>query len=132
MNVIVRLPHPWSGDSQGQETFLAPSADKQTRNYDIECPNHHPSLSTLRPKGLSRSKMKWRAIYAIYIYIFTESLNILYSTNILVYMPSLQKHELGFYFLIAILNLDKESPFFSSYGVLNLWILSKPNFPIQN
>ena len=43
------LPHPWSGDSQGQETFLAPSADKQTRNYDIECSNHHPSLSTLRP-----------------------------------------------------------------------------------
>ena len=31
----VRLTHPWSGDSQGQETFLAPSADKQTRNYDI-------------------------------------------------------------------------------------------------
>ena len=24
---IVRLPHPWSGDSQGQEKFLAPSAD---------------------------------------------------------------------------------------------------------
>ena len=37
MNAIVRLPHPQSGDSQGQETFLAPSADKQTRNYDIEC-----------------------------------------------------------------------------------------------
>ena len=37
---IVRLPHPRSGDSQGQETFLAPSADKQTRNYDTEqvCP----------------------------------------------------------------------------------------------
>ena len=30
VNVIVRLPHPRSGDSQGQETFLAPSADKQT------------------------------------------------------------------------------------------------------
>ena len=30
---IVGLPHPRSGDSQGQETFLAPSADKQTRNY---------------------------------------------------------------------------------------------------
>ena len=43
-----RLPHPRSGDSQGQETFLAPSADKQTRNYDTECSNHHPSLSTLR------------------------------------------------------------------------------------
>ena len=34
MNAIVRLPHPQSGDSQGQETFLAPSADKQTCNYD--------------------------------------------------------------------------------------------------
>ena len=47
-------------------------------------------------------------------------------------MPSLQNHERGFYFLIAILNLDKESLFLISYGVLNLWILSKPNFPIQN
>ena len=27
---IVRLPHSRNGDSQGQETFLAPSADKQT------------------------------------------------------------------------------------------------------
>ena len=33
VNAIVRLPHPWSGDSQGQETFLAPSTDKQTCNY---------------------------------------------------------------------------------------------------
>ena len=63
VDVIVRLPHPRSGDSQGQETFLAPSADKQTRNYDTEWSNHHPSLSTLRSKGLSRSKMKWWAIY---------------------------------------------------------------------
>ena len=28
-----RLPHPHSGDIWGQETFLAPSADKQTSNY---------------------------------------------------------------------------------------------------
>ena len=35
VNAIVRLPHPWSGDSQGS--------------------NHHPSLSTLRSKVLSRS-----------------------------------------------------------------------------
>ena len=55
---MVRLLHPRSGDSQGQETFLAPSADKQTRNYDTECSNRHLSLSTLRSKGLSRSKMK--------------------------------------------------------------------------
>ena len=63
VDVIVRLPQPWSGDSQNQETFWAPSAEKQTRNYQIECSNLHPSLSTLRPKGLSRSKMKWWAIY---------------------------------------------------------------------
>ena len=63
MDVIVRLPHPRSGDSQGHETFLAPSADKSTWNYHIECSNHHPSLSTLSPKGLSRSKIKWWAIH---------------------------------------------------------------------
>ena len=43
--------------------FLAHSADKETRDYDIECSNRHLSLSTLTPKGLSRSKMKWWAIY---------------------------------------------------------------------
>ena len=48
VNAIIRLPHPWSGDSQGQETFLAPSADNQNRKYHTECSNHHPSLSTLR------------------------------------------------------------------------------------
>ena len=36
VNAIVRLPHPWSEDSQGQEMFLVPSADKQTRNCDTE------------------------------------------------------------------------------------------------
>ena len=63
MDVTVRLPHPGSGDSQGQQTFLPPSAEKPIRNHDIECSNHHPSLSTLSPKGLSRSKMKWWAIH---------------------------------------------------------------------
>ena len=43
VNAIVRLPHPRRGDSQSQETFLAPPADKQTGNYDTECSNHHPS-----------------------------------------------------------------------------------------
>ena len=39
----VRLPHPRSGDSQDQETFSAPSADKQTRNYDkVLKPPSHP------------------------------------------------------------------------------------------
>ena len=27
-------PHPGRGDSQGQETFLAPPVDNQTHNYD--------------------------------------------------------------------------------------------------
>ena len=63
VDVIVPLLHPRSGYIPGQETFLEPSADKQTRNNDIECSNHHPSLSTLRPKGLSPSKTKCRAIY---------------------------------------------------------------------
>ena len=35
MDVIVRLPDPWSEDSHDKETFLAPSIDKPTRNYDI-------------------------------------------------------------------------------------------------
>ena len=43
--------------------FLAPSADKQTCNCDIECSNHHPSLSTLRPKGLSHSKINYIYVY---------------------------------------------------------------------
>ena len=30
---IVKLPHPQSGDSQGQEMFLASSTDKQTQIY---------------------------------------------------------------------------------------------------
>ena len=37
------LPYPWSGDDQGQEMFLATSADKQTLNYDTEWSNHYPS-----------------------------------------------------------------------------------------
>ena len=63
VDVIIRLPHPPKGNRQGQETFLASTPDKQTRHYDIECSKHHPSLSTLRPNGLSPSKMKWWALY---------------------------------------------------------------------
>ena len=44
-NSIVRLSHPRRGDSQGLETFLAPFTDMQTRNYDTDCSNHHPSQS---------------------------------------------------------------------------------------
>ena len=65
VNAIVRLYHPWSEDSQYQETFLAHLTDSQIRNSFSECSNYHPSLSTLRSKGLSRSR-----IY-IYMYIYS-------------------------------------------------------------
>ena len=42
IHTYIRLPHPWCGDNRGQETFLAPSADNQTRNCDTDCSNHHP------------------------------------------------------------------------------------------
>ena len=64
VNVIVRLPHPQSGDSKHQETFLAHSAEESTGNNDIECSNHLPSLWNLRPNGLRHSNMKWWVIYA--------------------------------------------------------------------
>ena len=53
VNAIFRLPNPSSGDRKCLGTFLAPSADKRKRNYGTECSNHHPSLSTLRSKGLA-------------------------------------------------------------------------------
>ena len=63
VNAIVRLPNLQSGDIQDLETFLAPSADNRTNNYVTEFSNHHTTLSTLRAQGLSRSKMKWWAMY---------------------------------------------------------------------
>ena len=59
VNAIARLPHPRSGDSQGQATFLALSTAKKTRDCDTGCKYHHRSLSTLILKGLSGSKIKW-------------------------------------------------------------------------
>ena len=63
VNAIVKLLHPRSRDSLDQEKFLALSTYKQTHNCDKESSNHHPSLSTLRWKRLSCSKMTWWAIY---------------------------------------------------------------------
>ena len=62
-HVIARLTHPWSTDRQRQETFLESSVDKQTRNYDLKCCNHHPFKSTLKSKWLISSKIKQWAIY---------------------------------------------------------------------
>ena len=42
VNALVILSHPCIRYSDGQEMFLASSADKQTRNYDAECSKQHP------------------------------------------------------------------------------------------
>ena len=67
VNAIVGLPHPRSTDSQGQEMFLQPSADKQICNYDtgVLKPPSNPinTKVTLRSKGLSPRRMKSWAIY---------------------------------------------------------------------
>ena len=52
VNAIVRIPHPRSGDSQGQETFLAPSAEKQTRNYDTRVVKPPSLLINPKVKGI--------------------------------------------------------------------------------
>ena len=58
----MKQSHPRFSDSQGQETFLAPSEDKQTnklankllQSAQTAIPlNHHNVL------GLSQSKIKW-------------------------------------------------------------------------
>ena len=50
VSAIVRLPHPRSGYIQGQETFLAPSTDKQTHNYHTSVlkPPPHPINSKVK------------------------------------------------------------------------------------
>ena len=46
---MATLPYRRRIDRQGYETFLTPSADNKTRNYDTELPNQHSSVSTKRP-----------------------------------------------------------------------------------
>ena len=59
----VRLLHPWSEDSQGQETFLVPSAD------NIKPATLTPSAQTPNPpnrhkaRRFSHRKTEWWAIY---------------------------------------------------------------------
>ena len=58
-SAIVRLPNPRNRDSQGQEMFLAPSADNQTCDYD----------TALKPPSLpinTKVKGKWWAIYTLH------------------------------------------------------------------
>ena len=52
VNAIVRLPLPQSGDIQGQATFLAPSADKKTSNYDTRVLKPPSLLINAKVKGI--------------------------------------------------------------------------------
>ena len=79
MNAIVRLPHPRSGDSRGQETFLAPSADKQ---------NPQLSYKVLKPPSLSINS---KAKYILYNYIIYY-INIYINTYIHIYFIYIQIH----------------------------------------
>ena len=54
-------PHPHSGNSQGQQTFLALSADNQTCNYDTQCSKHNPSR-VLKPQSLLLINTKVKGI----------------------------------------------------------------------
>ena len=54
-NAKVRIPDPWSGDSQDQETFLAPSAKPATL---IQSAQTTITLNCDKAMGLSHSKIK--------------------------------------------------------------------------
>ena len=60
-NVVIRLSHPWSGDSQGvrkrfKHTLLTSEPATLTQSAETTIPsNYHKVL------GLSCSKIKWRA-----------------------------------------------------------------------
>ena len=62
VNTIVRLPHLRSGNNQGSgndfSTFCALLTSKPAIMTQ-ECSSHHPSLSTLKSKELSHSRMNW-------------------------------------------------------------------------
>ena len=66
VTAIIRLPHPQSRQSQGQETILAPSAAKQTRNHDTVL--KPPSLP-INTKFQGIQPLQHEYIYNKYIYI---------------------------------------------------------------
>ena len=68
VSAIIRLPHPRSEDSQGEETFLEPSADTQTRNYDTRVLKT-PSLPiNTKVKGIE----SWQDGMVNHVYKFTS------------------------------------------------------------
>ena len=64
-NAIVRPSYPpRSGHSQSQETILAPSTDKQTRNYDTECSNYWSRARTTQKIVIPLQYLKF--VFAIH------------------------------------------------------------------
>ena len=83
MSAIVRLPHPRSGDSQGQETFLAPSADKQTRNYDTRVYINN-SMKIKYTQSLSLMKKDYH-----FVLLISRCLDIKYEVHVLLRTASI-------------------------------------------
>ena len=84
VTAIIRLPHPQSRQSQGQETILAPSAAKQTRNHDTVL--KPPSLP-INTKFQGIEPLQHEYIYNKYIYIniyiYIYYIHYIYIVNIL-------------------------------------------------
>ena len=71
VNTIVRLPHPWGRDSQGQETLLAISADKQTLHVKMAA--HLLRLSFSAKNHLSvylKSNTQYNCHCQFFIFLF--------------------------------------------------------------
>ena len=86
VTAIIRLPHPQSRQSQGQETILAPSAAKQTRNHDtvLKPPSLPINTKFQEIELLQHEYIYNKYIYInIYIYIYIYYIHYIYIVNIL-------------------------------------------------
>ena len=109
VTAIIRLPHPQSRQSQGQETILAPSAAKQTRNHDTVL--KPPSLP-INTKFQGIEPLQHEYIYNKYIYInIYIYIYIIYIIYILliyyIYMYVLYIYIYIYIYILYIINYSK-------------------------
>ena len=109
VTAIIRLPHPQSRQSQGQETILAPSAAKQTRNHDTVL--KPPSLP-INTKFQGIQPLQHEYIYNKYIYInIYIYIYIIYIIYILliyyIYMYVLYIYIYIYIYILYIINYSK-------------------------
>ena len=96
--MIVKLLHPPSRNSQGQETLLPPSIDMQTYNYDNDCSNHQ-KLGAIFASTYTRM-----GFYKIKIYTLIRNKFTLPVCN---YFKKNWKRFLDDFFIFLILSLIK-------------------------